>query len=124
MSRRVKTSRIHRRARRAADEDEQSDEDEQDTQDESVPVVLATVNTDANLRNGPGLDATIVDSAPVGTQVTIVGRSDDDQWLELDNGFWIFANLVDILPSEVEEDADGDTGTDDSDEGKVAHPQK
>ena len=105
-------------------EDEQSDEDEQDTQDESVPVVLATVNTDANLRNGPGLEATIVDSAPVGTQVTIVGRSDDDQWLELDNGFWIFANLVDILPSEVEEDADGDTGTDDSDEGKVAHPQK
>ena len=106
------------------DQDEQSDEDEQDTQDESVPVVLATVNTDANLRNGPGLEATIVDSAPVGTQVTIVGRSDDDQWLELDNGFWIFANLVDILPSEVEEDADGDTGTDDSDEGKVAHPQK
>ena len=106
------------------EQDEQTGEDEQDTQDESVPVVLATVNTDANLRNGPGLEGTIVDSAPVGTQVTVVSRSDDDQWLELDNGFWIFANLVDILPSEVEEDADGDTGTDDSDEGKVAHPQK
>ena len=104
-------------------EDEQSDEDEQDTQDESVPVVLATVNTDANLRNGPGLEATIVDSAPVGTQVTVVGRSDDDQWLELDNGFWIFANLVDILPAEEEEDADVDTGTDDTDEGQVTHPQ-
>ena len=104
-------------------EDDQSDEDEQDTQDESVPVVLATVNTDANLRNGPGLEATIVDSAPVGTQVTVVGRSDDDQWLELDNGFWIFANLVDILPAEEEEDADDDTGTDDTDEGQVAHPQ-
>ena len=105
------------------DQDEQSDEDEQDTQDESVPVVLATVNTDANLRNGPGLEATIVDSAPVGTQVTVVGRSDDDQWLELDNGFWIFANLVDILPAEEEEDADDDTGTDDTDEGQVTHPQ-
>ena len=104
-------------------EDEQSDEDEQDTQDESVPVVLATVNTDANLRNGPGLEATIVDSAPVGTQVTVVGRSDDDQWLELDNGFWIFANLVDILPAEEEEGADDDTGTDDTDEGQVTHPQ-
>ena len=104
-------------------EDEQSDEDEQDTQDESVPVVLATVNTDANLRNGPGLEATIVDSAPVGTQVTVVSRSDDDQWLELDNGFWIFANLVDILPAEEEEDADDDTGTDDTDEGQVTHPQ-
>ena len=104
-------------------EDEQSDEDEQDTQDESVPVVLATVNTDANLRNGPGLEATIVDSAPVGTQVTVVSRSDDDQWLELDNGFWIFANLVDILPAEEEEGADDDTGTDDTDEGQVTHPQ-
>ena len=104
-------------------DDEQSDEDEQDTQDESVPVVLATVNTDANLRNGPGLEATIVDSAPVGTQVTVVGRSDDDQWLELDNGFWIFANLVDILPAEEEEGADDDTGTDDTDEGQVTHPQ-
>ena len=104
-------------------EDDQSDEDEQDTQDESVPVVLATVNTDANLRNGPGLEATIVDSAPVGTQVTVVGRSDDDQWLELDNGFWIFASLVDILPAEEEEDADDDTGTDDTDEGQVTHPQ-
>ena len=105
------------------EQDEQTGEDEQDTQDESVPVVLATVNTDANLRNGPGLEATIVDSAPVGTQVTVVGRSDDDQWLELDNGFWIFANLVDILPAEEEEDADDDTGTDDTDEGQVAHPQ-
>ena len=105
------------------EQDEQTGEDEQDTQDESVPVVLATVNTDANLRNGPGLEATIVDSAPVGTQVTVVGRSDDDQWLELDNGFWIFANLVDILPAEEEEDADDDTGTDDTDEGQVTHPQ-
>ena len=105
------------------EQDEQTGEDEQDTQDESVPVVLATVNTDANLRNGPGLEATIVDSAPVGTQVTVVSRSDDDQWLELDNGFWIFANLVDILPAEEEEDADDDTGTDDTDEGQVTHPQ-
>ena len=110
-----------------ADEDEpdtQADEDEPDTQDEVEPIVLATVNTDANLRNGPGLDATIVDSAPVGTQVTIVSRSDDDLWLQLDNGYWISASLVDILPAEVEEDANDDTGTDDSDEGKVAHPQK
>ena len=110
-----------------ADEDEpdtQADEDEPDTQDEVEPIVLATVNTDANLRNGPGLDATIVDSAPVGTQVTIISRSDDDLWLQLDNGYWISASLVDILPAEVEEDANDDTGTDDSDEGKVAHPQK
>ena len=115
-----------------ADEDEQDTqteedeldtqtEDEEDTQEEADQVVLATVNTDANLRNGPGLDATIVDSAPVGTQVTIVARSDDDQWLQLDNGNWIFAALVDILPAEDDEDAD--TGTDDNDDGQSAHPQ-
>ncbi len=101
-----------------ADEDEQdaqADEDEQDTQEEAEQIVLATVNTDANLRNGPGLDATIVDSAPVGTQVTIVARSDDDQWLQLDNGYWIFATLVDILPAE--EDENADTGTDDNNDG-------
>ena len=115
-----------------ADEDEQdtqTEEDEQDTQtddeedaqEEAEQVVLATVNTDANLRNGPGLDATIVDSAPAGTQVTIVARSDDDQWLQLDNGNWIFAALVDLLPAEDDEDAD--TGTDDNDDGQSAHPQ-
>ena len=97
------------------EQDEQTDEDEQDTQEEAEQIVLATVNTDANLRNGPGLDATIVDSAPVGTQVTIVARSDDDQWLQLDNGYWIFATLVDILPAE--EDENADTGTDDNNDG-------
>ena len=121
-----------------ADEDEQetqTDEDEQETQEDIVPVLLATVNTDANLRNGPGLDATIVDSAPAGTLVTIIDRSDDEQWLQLENGFWIFATLVDILPAEGEEDPDGDAGTDgtddngnnggndNNDQGKVAQPQ-
>ena len=87
-------------------EDEQTDEDEQ--------VVLATVNTDANLRNGPGLDSTFVDSVVAGTQVTIIGRSDDDQWLQLDNGHWIFAALVDIVPTEAEEDADANAEADDT----------
>ncbi len=97
------------------EQDEQTDEDEQDTQEEAEQIVLATLNTDANLRNGPGLDATIVDSAPAGTQVTIVARSDNDQWLQLDNGYWIFATLVDILPAE--EDENADTGTDDNNDG-------
>ncbi len=87
-------------------EDEQTDEDEQ--------VVLATVNTDANLRNGPGLDSTFVDSVVADTQVTIIGRSDDDQWLQLDSGHWIFAALVDIVPTEAEEDADANDEADDT----------
>jgi len=117
------------------EQDSQTDEDEPETQEETVPLLFTTVNTDANLRNGPGLDATIVESAPAGTLVTIIDRTDDEQWLQLENGFWIFATLVDILPAEGEEDADGDVGADgnddngnnggndNSDQGKVSQPQ-
>ena len=117
------------------EQDSQTGEDEPETQEEDVPLLFATVNTDANLRNGPGLDATIVESAPAGTLVTIIARSDDEQWLQLENGFWIFATLVDILPAEGEEDADGDAGTDGNDDngnsggndnsnqGRLAQPQ-
>ena len=66
------------------EQDAQTDEDEEETQEEIVPVLFATVNTDANLRNGPGLDATIVESASADTLVTIVARSDDEQWLQLE----------------------------------------
>ena len=93
------------------EQDEQTDEEQQDTLEEITPVLFATVNTDATLRDGPGLDATIVDFAPAGTQLTIVDRSDDEEWLQLENGFWILAALADILPTEGEQDADDDTGT-------------
>ena len=105
------------------EQDEQSGEDEQDTIEEITPVLFATVNTDANLRDGPGLDATIVDFAPAGTQLTIVERSDDEEWLQLDNGFWILAALADILPAEGEEDTGTDTSGENNDEGRVAQPQ-
>ncbi len=98
------------------DQDAQTDEDEEETQEETAPVLFGTVNTDANLRNGPGLDATIVESASADTLVTIVARSDDEQWLQLENGFWIFATLVDILPADGEDDTDGDAGTDGDDD--------
>ena len=104
-------------------EDEQTEEDEQDTLEEITPVLFATVNTDANLRDGPGLDATIVDFAPAGTQLTIVDRSDDEEWLQLDNGSWILAALADILPAEGEEETDDNAGTETDDEGRVAQPQ-
>ncbi len=119
------------RTPRPTEQDTQTEEDGQETQEEIAPILFATVNTDANLRNGPGLDATIVESAPAGTLVTIIDRSDDEQWLQLENGFWIFAALVDILPEEGEEDAgpdgNGDNGNsggnDNNDQGSVAQPQ-
>ena len=89
-------------------------EDEQDAQtDEDEQPVLATVNTDANLRNGPGLESTIVASSPAGTQVSVASQSDDEQWLQLDNGQWIFAALVDILATEAQEGAEVDEGEED-----------
>ena len=106
------------------EQDAQAEEDEQGALEEITPVLFATVNTDSNLRDGPGLDATIVDFAPAGTQLTIVNRSDDEEWLELDNGFWILAALVDILPAKGEEDANAETETTDenNNEGRVAQP--
>jgi uncharacterized protein YgiM (DUF1202 family) len=112
----VQTAEDEQEAQAAEDEqDAQTDEDEEETQEEIAPVLFGTVNTDANLRNGPGLDATIVESASADTLVTIVARSDDEQWLQLENGFWIFAALVDILPADGEDDTDGDAGTDGDD---------
>jgi len=96
-------------------EDEQQAQTEDETENEQeVPVDdealadLATVNTDANLRNGPGLEATIVASVLAGTEVTVVGRADDGQWLELGDGLWIFAALVEF--AETEEDGEQEVG--------------
>ena len=99
----------------STDDGQDEGTDEEDSQEESNQVVIATINTDANLRNGPGLEATIVDSVPAGAQVTIIDSSDDEQWLQLENGFWIFAALVDILPADGAEGANGESGTEDND---------
>ena len=98
----------------STDDGQDEGTDEEDSQEESNQVVIATINTDANLRNGPGLEATIVDSVPAGAQVTIIDSSDDEQWLQLENGFWIFAALVDILPADGAEGANGESGTEDN----------
>ncbi|MGL4648070.1 MAG: SH3 domain-containing protein, partial [Caldilineaceae bacterium] len=52
------------------------------------------VTTQANLRSAPALDATIAGAAEVGVVVNLVGQSSDGQWYRLDNGSWIFAQLV------------------------------
>ena len=52
------------------------------------------VNVGANLRTGPSTDFAVVRVLPVGTEVVVVGTSDDGEWLELDDGNWIFRSLV------------------------------
>ena len=52
------------------------------------------VNVGSNLRTGPSTDSSVVRVLPVGTEVVVVGVSDDGEWLELENGTWIFRTLV------------------------------
>jgi uncharacterized protein YraI len=55
-----------------------------------APVVerVGTVNTDLiNIRSEPSTDSNIVDTAATGESFTVVGQSDDGQWLQLaENG--------------------------------------
>ena len=55
---------------------------------------IATVNVVANLRTGPGTDFPMVRVLPAGTRVAVVGVSEDGDWLELDDGTWIYRLLV------------------------------
>ena len=71
----------------------------------STPVPnLAKTNVQANLRAGPGVTYQLVGVLNKGTSVVPVSRTADRQWLKLDTGAWIFADLVDdessSLPAE------------------------
>ena len=52
------------------------------------------VNVASNLRTGPGTDFPVLRVLPAGTGVTVVGVSDNGEWLELDDGAWIYRLLV------------------------------
>lgn len=53
-----------------------------------------TVIIGSNLRTGPSTDFSVVRVLPVGTEVVVVGVSDNGEWLELENGAWIYSSLV------------------------------
>jgi cytoskeletal protein RodZ len=63
------------------------------------PPAPATTNTDANLRGGPGTDFPVLRGAPTGSTLNIVGRSAAGDWFVLDDGVWVFAQLVDNPPA-------------------------
>ncbi|MFO7632852.1 MAG: helix-turn-helix domain-containing protein [Caldilinea sp.] len=67
----------------------------------AAPASPATVITAANLRQGPSTDFPIVGAAVEGQELTIIGRSADSTWYQLENGAWIFAQLVDNAPAEL-----------------------
>lgn len=68
---------------------------------EAAPAQPATVITAANLRQGPSTDFPVVGAAVEGQELTITGRNADSTWYQLDNGAWVFAQLVDNAPGDL-----------------------
>lgn len=65
------------------------------------PTTPATVITAANLRQGPSTDFPVVGGAAEGQEIVIVGRIADGAWYQLENGAWIFAQLVQNPPTDI-----------------------
>ena len=62
----------------------------------AVPVAVGgTANTVANLRAGPGTNYAVVGRVNAGDAVPAVARSADGEWLQVRDGVWIAAVLVD-----------------------------
>ncbi|MCS6825902.1 MAG: helix-turn-helix domain-containing protein [Caldilinea sp.] len=61
-------------------------------------VAPARVITAANLRQGPSTEFPIVGGAVEGQEILLVGRNADGSWYRLENGAWIFAQLVENAP--------------------------
>ena len=61
-----------------------------------VVVNLGTVIPEqgANIRSGPGQRYEIVSAVPHGHLVAFVAESEDGEWLQLENGNWIYASLL------------------------------
>ena len=58
-------------------------------------------NVQANLRAGPGVVYELAGLLAKGTDVVPVSRSADRLWLKLETGKWIFANLVNEIPTDL-----------------------
>lgn len=69
---------------------------------EATPAGTTTeTNGDSNLRAGPGQSFDIVGSVLTGTALTIIGRNEAGDWLKLENGAWIFGELVVNAPTDL-----------------------
>ncbi len=65
-------------------------------------VLTAVVGQDANVRTGPGTDHAVAYWLAAGAEVTVVGRNEDGDWLQIehdDRPGWIFAALTDTAPA-------------------------
>ncbi len=63
----------------------------------STPVPRTHANRLSNLRSGPSIQYDIVGGLEKGEQVKPVARNQAGDWLKLDSGAWIFAELVENI---------------------------
>lgn len=68
---------------------------------ETTAATDPVTNGDSNLRAGPGQSFDIVGSVLTGTTLTIIGRNEAGDWLKLENGAWIFGELVANAPTDL-----------------------
>lgn len=70
------------------------------TQPPATTGATPTANTLANLRDAPNTTtAAIVGTAQPGQALSLVGRNAAGDWLQLESGSWIFAELVNDAPA-------------------------
>ena len=67
----------------------------------SQTAVALNVIDAANLRKGPGTTFDIAGRALIGTPVSVVGRNQAADWLQLADGSWIAAFLVEKVPADL-----------------------
>ena len=61
-------------------------------------ATTATANRNANLRSGPGTNYPVAGGVKTGQALTITGRNQAGDWLQLADGKWIAAFLVNNAP--------------------------
>lgn len=59
----------------------------------------ATVNRNANLRSGPGTTYAVAGSVRTGQALTLTGRNQAGDWLQVADGTWVAAFLVNNAPA-------------------------
>lgn len=62
-----------------------------------------TVSARANLRAGPNLNFAVREVVDAGTEIVVVNRSLNGQWLKTEGGSWIHQSLVVLDPQAVED---------------------
>ena len=84
-------------------EGDTEDDTASDITPETPPAAPATVvvNRNANLREGPGTNYAIVRVAARGEELQVVAQNADGTWLQLVDGAWISASLVDGVPADL-----------------------